>query len=204
MVNSERDRRLCDASQLADAIRALGKVSDDHRDGYLHDRLMTAIDDICRQHNGGNQKTTFTKLQMEILKDISFQVLYIAQQQTRKDPIFINQLWKSFKALDPIKKVGVGFCALIATISTIWTLFVGGYTMLDAIRAGGFSGAFYRLINPDSGASGSIHQPQSQNSQPTNEARPSEPTSPTIPGPPDAPSSAAGQTPPKDSSVKRR
>jgi hypothetical protein len=50
MANNDCDRRLLDASSLHDAIDSLSKVKEEQRIEFIHDRMMSAIDDICKTH----------------------------------------------------------------------------------------------------------------------------------------------------------
>jgi hypothetical protein len=105
MSGKDREQRLGTASTLHEAIRSLGKVTDLRRAEFIHDRLMSAIDDIC--HERLKSGTKFTPAQILVLKDIAFQIVYILDQRNNRHQGFFSALWAEFKQLSPLKKLGL-------------------------------------------------------------------------------------------------
>jgi hypothetical protein len=125
MANNDRDRRLLDASVLNGAIDALSKVKEEQRIEFIHDRMMSAIDDICKTHQGvGKEK--FTAAQIVILKDIVFHVIYVLDTRNRPSRGFFKRLLEEFRAQTPIKQIGIAF-AVITVLAGAGVSIVGGY-----------------------------------------------------------------------------
>jgi hypothetical protein len=123
MSEQDRQRRLGAASTLQESIRSLGKVSEGHRIGFVHDRLMSAIDDICTKHQKANS-TKFTSSQIVILKDIAFAMVYILDPKNNKSQGFTKRLWTEFKEQGPLKQIGLtagAMATLAAAIGGIYT-----------------------------------------------------------------------------------
>lgn len=128
MSEQDRKRRLGDASSLQESIRSLGKVSEEHRIGFVHDRLMSAIDDICQKHQKANA-TKFSTSQIIVLKDIAFAMVYILDPKNNKDQGFFQRLWVEFKTQSPLKQI-----ALIAgAIATLAAAVTGVYSGVQSI-----------------------------------------------------------------------
>ncbi len=93
-------------------MRSLGKVTEQRRAEFIHDRLMSAIDDIC--HERLKSGTKFTPAQILVLKDIAFQIVYILDQRHNRRPHFLPALWTDFKQQSPLKKLGLVSGILLA------------------------------------------------------------------------------------------
>ena len=106
MANDDRDGRLLTARTFNDAIASLSKVEDEQRITFVHDRMMSAIDDICKKHQGTG-RDRFTAAQILILKEIIFQVIYVVDTRNRPAQGFLRSLWSDFKAQSPLKQVGI-------------------------------------------------------------------------------------------------
>jgi len=105
MSGKDREQRLGTASTLHEAIRSLGKVTDERRVEFIHDRLMSAIDDIC--HERLKSGTKFSPAQVLVLKDIAFQIVYILDERNNRRQGFLGALWADFYQLSPLKKLGL-------------------------------------------------------------------------------------------------
>jgi hypothetical protein len=125
MANNDRDRRLLDASVLHDAIDALSKVKEEQRIEFIHDRMMSAIDDICKTHQGTG-KEKFSAAQINILKDIIFHVIYVLDTRNRPSRGFFRRLLDEFWALTPMKQIGISV-ATITVLGSAGVSIVGGY-----------------------------------------------------------------------------
>src|SRR5258708_5031993 len=112
MNENDRQRRLGDASSLQDAITSLGKVSETHRIGFVHDRLMSAIDDICKTHQGTGA-AKFTPAQILIIKDVAFQMVYLLDPKNRPSRSFFKRLWVDWKEQTPLKQIALAVGALV-------------------------------------------------------------------------------------------
>ncbi len=150
MSEKDRQRRLGDASSLQDAIRSLGKVSEEHRIGFIHDRLMSAIDDICEQHQKANA-AKFTPNQIIVLKDIAFAMVYILDPKSQKNQSFSKRLFLEFKEQSPLKQVGL----VAGTIATLAAAIGGIY--------GGVHTIFTYYMTSDSERQTSIHSTEKTN-----------------------------------------
>src|ERR1700682_5024967 len=109
MANNELDRRLLSAADLHDAMNALSQLKGKHkqrRTEFVQNQLMTAIDDICKEHNA-KTGTKFSKPQLAILKDCLFQVVYILDPQSRPKQSFIGRLLADFGEQSPLKQAGI-------------------------------------------------------------------------------------------------
>lgn len=111
MSTPAKDKRIGGASALLRDIAALDKVGAEHRAVYLHERLMAAIDDICEENKGNGSGAGFSKRQIEILKSISFNIVYILDRQNLRDQSVVRRTWQDFSKSNLKDKVG--------TISTV-------------------------------------------------------------------------------------
>jgi len=118
MNENERKRRLDDASDFHDALNSLGKVNETHRIGFVHDRLMSAIDDICKTHQGGGQ-TKFSASQILILKDIVFQVVYVLDPKNRSTKGFFKRLLGDWKEQSPLKQISLAVATVVFLAAAI-------------------------------------------------------------------------------------
>jgi hypothetical protein len=105
MGDSDKDRRLSEASDLHRAFESLCNVSPLERQGFVHDRLMSNIDDICKNVATSN-RPPFTAAQMEVLKDISFRIVYILDPLNRPQKSFFGGLKREFSEKSPMEKLG--------------------------------------------------------------------------------------------------
>jgi hypothetical protein len=138
MSESDRSRRLGDASNLQGALNSLGKVGEAHRIGFVHDRLMSAIDDICKTHQS-NGTPKFTAAQMLILKDIAFAMIYILDPKNQGNRSFLKRLIADFKEQSPLKQIGLLFGAL-ATLAAAAGGLYGAYQKASPWLEAVFSG----------------------------------------------------------------
>jgi hypothetical protein len=134
MSENDRARRLDDASNLQDALRSLGKVSETHRIGFVHDRLMSAIDDICKTHQN-NGSATFNAAQMLILKDIAFAMIYILDPKTQVKQSFFKRLVSEFKEQSPLKQIGLVAGAMATIAAAAGGVYAGYQKAMPWIEA---------------------------------------------------------------------
>lgn len=120
MAEDHRDRRLTEAADLQKSFDALLKVDPSQRPGLIHDRLMAAVESICAKHRA--TKDVFSYAQMNIIKDIAFQIVHIVDPVNKPPRGFFSVLWAEWKSKSPIGKLGSGF----AVITAITALFGGG------------------------------------------------------------------------------
>jgi hypothetical protein len=118
MNENDRKRRLDDASDFHDALNSLGKVNETHRIGFVHDRLMSAIDDICKVHQGGGP-SKFTASQILILKDIVFQVVYVLDPKNRSTKGFFRRLLVDWKEQSPLKQISLAAATVVFVAAAI-------------------------------------------------------------------------------------
>jgi hypothetical protein len=119
MTDSHKDRRIGDASDLVKQITALDKVQADQRIGFVHDSLMSAIDDICRKH-GAERAAVFNQKQLNALKDISFHIVYILDKKNHPPSNLLAAAYQLFRRGSLSDKL-----AIIGLIVTIITGLVG-------------------------------------------------------------------------------
>jgi hypothetical protein len=131
MPNNDRDRRLLDASVLHAAINALSKVEEEQRIEFVHDRMMSAIDDICKTH-----PKAFTGPQIAILKDVSFQLIYILDTRNRPPKSFLKRLFEEFRNQSPMKQIGISF-------SVLKVLFAAGVSVVNSFDTWGLPALQY-------------------------------------------------------------
>lgn len=112
MSDSSRDKRLGSGTKLLDAVQALDKVGKDHRAEYLHDRLMSAIDSICEERQGAAVKPLFSPAQLDIIKDVSFHIVYILHHKPEKKIGMFRAIWNDYCGQGPIKMITLGFGAI--------------------------------------------------------------------------------------------
>jgi hypothetical protein len=122
MADSNRDKRLSEASSLHDAIESLLHVKADQRVGFIHDRLMSSIDDICAGQS--QAKRPFTNDQILALKEISFRIVYILDPMNKNQKGFIAKLKYEFEekgAIDKVKMVTTVLAFVIAAFSGVYS-----------------------------------------------------------------------------------
>lgn len=116
------------AAVLQQAIDLLPKLKGSHaplRAELIHNRLMIAIDDICREHER-KTGTKFSKPQLVIIKDCLFQVVCILDPHFRPKRSFLGRMVADFKEQAPLKQIGIAFTAL----STLGAAAFGAYNAL--------------------------------------------------------------------------
>ncbi|MCP2219917.1 hypothetical protein [Bradyrhizobium elkanii] len=124
MSGQDRDKRLGNASSLHEAIKSLGKVSEERRAEFIHDRLMSAIDDICRERlEKPKNANRFTNQQVLVLKDIAFQIVYILDARHQRRTGFFGGVWSEFKKESGLKKLAL----LGGGILTVFAIIGGAY-----------------------------------------------------------------------------
>lgn len=115
-----RDRRLSDASQLQCAIDSLTRVDPLQRPGFIHDRLVSAIDEIC----DASGSKPFSDEQVIALKDIAFRIVYIMDPLNKRQKSFIKRLWYEFKNKSAMEQIATIFsvCTVAAmAVTGLWT-----------------------------------------------------------------------------------
>lgn len=113
MSDNERNRRIDDASSLIDDIAALDRVKVEQRIGLVHDRLMSAIDDICeKSRNGG--ASAYNQKQIRVLKDIAFQIVYILDKRNQPPRGLVPATISYYKRTTAFNKI-----AILAGVVTI-------------------------------------------------------------------------------------
>jgi len=115
-MTDHRERRVADASKLLGAIEPYTKVESDARIAAIHNELMFAIDRALDQHG----EHRFRQHEIEVLKDISFQIIYVLDAINQPKRGFRKTLWQEFKKASAIEKLKV--LAVLVTIGT----FIGG------------------------------------------------------------------------------
>lgn len=116
MSDRDKDGRISDASELVKQIASLHSVASDHRTVFVHDRLMSAIDDICAKHKNGNS-AAFTPKQVMAIKDIAFHIVFI--MDSRNHPRgFFGRAWSEFKTAGIATKITIvsGIIGIIVAI----------------------------------------------------------------------------------------
>lgn len=116
MVDEHRGGRLEDASELVKEIAALSKVKPEYRAGLIHDRLVSAIDDICVKRKGDGQ-AVFTSKQISVIKDVAFQIVYILDKRNHPSGVFSRSA-ASFKDASLTTQIGIvgGILGIIASL----------------------------------------------------------------------------------------
>jgi hypothetical protein len=117
MTDSEQDRRFSEASDLHKALESLCNVDRCQRQIFAHDRLMSAIELVCKPSDEGRR--AFTKEQVDILKEISFRIFYILDPLNKPKRGFINALKREFSEKSPFQKIATvaGALAFLVTSS---------------------------------------------------------------------------------------
>lgn len=128
MQDDHQQRRFGDATSLQQSIEALAKVPVDERRGFLHDRLMSHIDGICK-HHGSAGKNCFNAAQIHALKDLSFLILDILDPKSKKPKGFMPALKAEFKEKTPFGQVG----AIAAVVVFLVTLLGGTVTFYEKV-----------------------------------------------------------------------
>jgi hypothetical protein len=122
MTDDHRDRRLADSEKLQDIISNLERVSSKTRMHHVHDELMHAIDRGLATHKDHHFETA----EIELIKDVAFEIVYILDPGNRPARGFFSVLWREFKTLGPTRKIatiGALIVFLLAAIGgaiTIW------------------------------------------------------------------------------------
>lgn len=133
MTKTETDKRFSDAADLHKAIDALCNVATSERQTFVHDRLMSAIDDICQKP--GNARAPFNAEQVRIIKEISYRIVYILDPLNKPPRGFINALIREFKDKSAFEKV-TSVCGTFAfVITSIYGLTIGGMDLYDKVSS---------------------------------------------------------------------
>jgi hypothetical protein len=106
-------------------IASLDRVAPDHRPSFIHDRLMSAIDDICDKHRGGGAAACFNKNQILVIKDIAFHIAYILDPKNQPPRGLWNSIRQGWKETAFAGKVGI----VLATLTIIGMIWAGGLTL---------------------------------------------------------------------------
>jgi hypothetical protein len=102
MTDGDRERRVANAAKLFEAISPYTNVDSDARIAALHNELIYGIDRALTQ----NSQHRFHSHEIEVLKDISFQIVYVLDAMTQSPKGFRKALWHEFKRASPMKKIG--------------------------------------------------------------------------------------------------
>jgi hypothetical protein len=121
MTDDHRTRRVADASALLKAIAPYTKVESDARIAAVHNELMFAIDRALAKHDGHR----FQNHEIDVLKDVAFQIVYVLDAMTQSPKGFRHSLWQEFKRASAMKKVGV----LATTLAFIGGAMLGSITL---------------------------------------------------------------------------
>lgn len=120
MQDDHKERRFVDATSLQDSIDALAKVPLDQRRGFLHDRLMSHIDGICKNHGAGG-KNCFTNAQIHAIKDVCFILMDILDPKSKRPKGFVPALLAEFK-----EKTAMGQLASLGAVVVFLFSLIGG------------------------------------------------------------------------------
>lgn len=129
MSDSDRDQRVSGALTLHEAIESLLKVEEARRREFVHDRLMSSIDDICAAAKGSNGKVPFNDAQITILKDISYRIVYILDPSNKKKRGFFRRLlgeFKDQKLFEKLRTIIMVVGALGAAATALYTWYNWG------------------------------------------------------------------------------
>ncbi|MDI4657891.1 hypothetical protein [Xanthobacter autotrophicus] len=129
MSDEHRTRRLGSAPDLQAKLDALGKVPEAHRGEFIHDRLMSAIDDIFDSHKKPGGQCVFTKQQIVAIKDISYHIVFLLDNKGRQKRGFLRAIWDEFCLQSPIKKIGT----IAAAVAGIIALAAASINLYDRI-----------------------------------------------------------------------
>lgn len=146
MSISEKEQRLSEASELLDAIRSLDSVPLAQRKKFVHDRLILAIDGIIEKHHRG--EAPFSDVQVDVLKDIAFQIAYITDPLNTPNKGFFGRLVSEFNEQTATEKVKTVF----AVASVAATSLIGAYHILAQARQLATSAYIEMAIPSKSGA----------------------------------------------------
>ncbi|NUJ81420.1 hypothetical protein HUN39_15585 [Methylocystis sp. FS] len=116
MTDSEQDRRFSEASDLHKALESLCNVDQSQRQIFAHDRLMSAIELVCKPSDEGRR--AFTKEQVDILKEISFRIFYILDPLNKPKRGFINALRREFSEKSPFQKIAAVAGVLVFLVTS--------------------------------------------------------------------------------------
>jgi hypothetical protein len=114
--HEERERRVTDSSKLQELVAALGRVPPKSRMYFIHDELMHAIERSLAKHQGHR----FEEKEINVIKDVSFDIVYILDPKNRPATGFIGPAWDEFKGLSALKKIGAAV-AVFAFIGAVIT-----------------------------------------------------------------------------------
>lgn len=107
MTDTKKDDRIRDANALRRQISSLDEVNAEDRILFVHDRLMSAIEDICEKHKGEAQESVFSNRQISVLKDISYQIVHILDGRNEVRRSFLGVQFKKFREADIHKQIGI-------------------------------------------------------------------------------------------------
>ena len=133
MSNENKNRRMANGSELITSLTSLDKVPASHRAGFVHDSLMSAIDDIFRTHENGTG-ALFNKKQKDIIRDIAFQVVYILDVRNHPSKNVFKRLYSGFVDLKFADKTIIALMAL-----PVFSGFIGGMLSLGKLIFSFFS-----------------------------------------------------------------
>lgn len=122
MTDSDTDKRFSEASDLHRALESLCHVPAAERQLFFHDRLMSAIDDVCKSR--ANDRQPFTNDQINVLKEISFRIVYIMDPLNKPQRGFFNALRREFGDKSAMEKIAIA----AATVTFIVAAISGAYT----------------------------------------------------------------------------
>lgn len=121
MTDDQRNGRVQRSKKLREQIGALEKVESQHRAVFLHDRLMDAIDDICAAEKPG-ERTAFTIKQVDILKDVAFQIVFLLDPANQPPKSRWGRLRQSWRSLEPGDKWTIGVAILTLFAGCLYSL----------------------------------------------------------------------------------
>jgi hypothetical protein len=169
MSPSDNDQRLSDASDLNAAIHALAGVDPDQRQKIVLEKLIVAIDDIIKKRHSA-AKPPFTAAQIDVLKDIAFQIFYITDPMNNPNRGFLFNLQKEFKEKTPMGKLQV-IATAVASAAAMFAAYQTYRPTVDYI-----SSLFTHAAAPPNDATGPI-----QNKPPEDESRKASATTSPLP-----------------------
>jgi hypothetical protein len=124
-ADDSRVRREAHAAQLLANIIPYDKVATEGRLRAIHSELVYAIDRIVREQRQKPppEAARFNDGEVEVLRSIALQIIYVLESTYRPKPGFIRGTWQEFAKQSKLAKAGI-----IAAIVT--TLVGGAYAVL--------------------------------------------------------------------------
>lgn len=130
-----KQRQIEAAQQIREYLGSIDQLQNaDHRAAATYDQIVGGIHEICDKHHQ-EHSGCFTPPQIACLKEIGFQVAYIADPRDRVPPTGLTKIRHDFKQASWLVKIPVIVGLLAFGIGTIRTVIADGYQLITWFKS---------------------------------------------------------------------